>query len=71
MLQEKWEQVIEHVRRAVLPDSQMRVWMCQDPEAPEGVHREVGLVFSCTCGRVQLDSMGGLQGGFPNETRSE
>lgn len=50
----KWTIAMDRVAQAVEPDSRLRVWMLDDPAAPQDTNRQVGLVFACCHGQVQL-----------------
>lgn len=44
----------DKVKQAVSPDSRLRVCMFADMSAPQGTTGQVGLVFACSQGQVQL-----------------
>ena len=55
---EKWDEARDHAMRAVVADNRMRIWY-----ADKG-NMEVGLLFTCRLGNVELDRpVGAARGG--------
>jgi hypothetical protein len=46
---EKWEEARDHAMRAVVADNRMRIWYA------DKANMEVGLLFTCRLGDVDLD----------------
>ena len=47
---EKWDDARDHAMRAVVADNRMRIWYA------DKANMEVGLLFTCRLGNVDLDS---------------
>ena len=46
---EKWDDARDHAMRAVVADNRMRIWYA------DKANMEVGLLFTCRLGNVELD----------------
>ena len=51
---EKWEEARDHAMRAVVADNRMRIWYA------DKANMELGLLFTCRLGSVELDRPVGL-----------